>query len=86
MVSATARRRRRAVAGLVGMLAALALGGVFGLALNAGARTTDDATVSPTQYLSTSALGAAAGSTAVGLQSPYFDPPALRRGLPGSRW
>jgi beta-xylosidase len=60
------------------VLGASALAAVFGLGVfDAGARTADDATVSPAQYLSTGALGAAAGDTAVGLQTPYFDPPAL---------
>ena len=51
---------------------------IFGFGvLSAGARTADESTVSATQYLSTSALGAAAGDSALGLQSPYFEPPAL---------
>ena len=57
---------------------ALGLAGFFGVGvLTAGARTADDATVSSAQYLSTGALGAAAGQSAVGLQTPYFEPPAL---------
>ena len=51
------------------------LGAVSGLGtLDAGAGTDDLATA---RYLSTGALGAAAGDTAVGLQTPYFGPPAL---------
>ena len=34
-------------------------------------------TVSAAQYLSTGALGAAAGDSALGLQTPYYEPPAL---------
>ncbi len=57
------------------MLGGSAVGAVLGLGvLDAGARADG---VSPTQYLSMGALGAAAGDTAIGLQTPYFDPPAL---------
>jgi hypothetical protein len=47
---------------------------VFGL----GAHTAAGAAgVTPVQYLSTGALGAAAGEAALGLRTPYFEPPAL---------
>jgi beta-xylosidase len=59
-------------------LGGLALAGTFGVgALSAGARTDDAASVTPEQYLSTGALGAAAADNALGLRSAYFDPPAL---------
>jgi hypothetical protein len=75
MVSPTRGRRHGVGVGLLAVLGGGALAAIFGLGvLNAGARTAD---VSPQQYLSTGALGAAAGDTAVGLQTPYFDPPAL---------
>jgi hydrogenase/urease accessory protein HupE len=78
MVSTVRARRRGFTIGFVTVLGASALAAIFGLGvLNAGARTADDATVSPAQYLSTGALGAATGDSAVGLQTPYFDPPAL---------
>ena len=51
---------------------------IFGFGvLSAGARTSDESTVSGAQFLSTSALGAAASGSALGLQSPSFEPPAL---------
>lgn len=75
MVRSPRRRRRTAVVTLVGATAVAAL---FGLGvLSAGARTADDASISPAQYLSTGALGAAAGDNALGLRTSYFDPPAL---------
>jgi hypothetical protein len=78
MLRPTRGRRHGLGVGLLTVLGAAALAAIFGLGvLNAGARTDDDASVSPQQYLSTGALGAAAGETAVGLQTPYFDPPAL---------
>jgi Glycosyl hydrolases family 43 len=56
----------------------LGLAAVFGVgAIGAGARSANESEVSPIDYLSTGALGAAAGETALGLQTPYFDPPAL---------
>jgi beta-xylosidase len=78
MLRRTTTRRRGVALGLVTSFAALALAGIFGLGvLNAGARTADVSTVSPAQYLSTGALGAAAGDSALGLQTPYYEPPAL---------
>jgi hypothetical protein len=57
---------------------ALMLAAVFGLAARtADARAAGAAGVSPVQYLSTGALGAAAGEAALGLRTPYFEPPAL---------
>jgi beta-xylosidase len=77
MVSAIRGRRRTAAFGLLTALA-LTVGGIFGVGvLNAGARDDSESTVSPQQYLSTGALGAAAGDSALGLRTSYFDPPAL---------
>ena len=57
---------------------ALGLAAVFGVgALSAGARSAHESEVSPDAYLSTGALGAAAGNSALGFRTPYFDPPAL---------
>jgi beta-xylosidase len=63
---------------VLGLVGALTVSAVFGLGiLNAGARIADQSTVSPEQYLSTGALGAAAGDSALGLRTSYFDPPVL---------
>src|SRR6202044_3244522 len=57
---------------------ALLLAAVFGLAARAAdARAAGAAGVSPVQYLSTGALGTAAGEAVLGLRTPYFEPPAL---------
>ncbi len=73
--------RRRAVTSVwTAAVVAVVLGSaaVFGVgALSAGARSASESEVSPIDYLSTGALGAAAGETALGFQTPYFDPPAL---------
>jgi arabinan endo-1,5-alpha-L-arabinosidase len=67
--------RHRAVIGLVGVLG---LAGILGFGVvSAGARTANESQVSPAQYLSTGALGAAAGDSALGLRTPYFEPPPL---------
>ena len=72
------RRRERVAVGLATTFAALTIAAIFGLGnVSAGARTDDEAAVSPAQYLSTGAFGAAAGDGALGLRTPYFDPPAL---------
>ncbi len=56
----------------------LGLAAVLGVgALGAGARSAQESEVSPDDYLSTGALGAAAGDAALGLRTPYFEPPAL---------
>jgi beta-xylosidase len=78
MLKATATRRHGVALGLCTALAALALATIFGVGvLNAGARTADVSTVSDAQYLSTGAFGAAAADSALGLQTPYFEPAAL---------
>ena len=80
MVSSPAGRPRAASVALATALVTLvlALAGIVGLGvLSTGARAANDSEVSPAQYLSTGALGAAAGDTALGLQTPYFEPPAL---------
>jgi beta-xylosidase len=70
--------RHRAATIALAAVGALGLAGILGLGvLNAGARTADESEVSPAQYLSTGALGAAAGDSALGLRTPYFEPPAL---------
>jgi hypothetical protein len=67
----------RAIAASVAALA-LMLAAVLALAAHtADARAADAAGVSPVQYLSTGALGGAAGEAALGLRTPYFEPPAL---------
>jgi hypothetical protein len=79
MVSLLKGSRRALRLGLVAALAALALavGGIVGVGLSSGAHAADGPAVSPAQYLSTGALGAIAGDSALGLRTPYFDPPAL---------
>ena len=62
------------VAAIVAALA-LALAGVVGFG-DSSARA-QEAGVSPVLYLSTGALGAAAGNDALGLRTPYYEPPAL---------
>ncbi len=77
MVRKTGGRHRAAALGLA-TLGALGLAGILGLGvLSAGARASNESEISPTQYLSTGALGAAAGDSALGLRTPYFEPPAL---------
>src|SRR5580704_3422337 len=76
----TPRRRRRltAVCVATGVAVTLGLGAVFGVgALDAGARSAGESEVSPDEYLSTGALGAAAGDAALGFRTPFFEPPAL---------
>ena len=61
-------------------LAVLALAGVAVVGLDsrtAGARTASEDSVSSVLYLSTGALGAAAGDAALGFRTPYYEPPAL---------
>jgi hypothetical protein len=72
---------------LAGGVVALALAGIVGLGvLSSGARAADESGVSPALYLSTGALGAAAGDSALGLRIPYYDPPRCpTRQRPGSR-
>ncbi len=78
MVRKTGGRRRRTAALGLAALATLGLAGILGLGvLSAGARTANESEVSAAQYLSTGALGAAAGDSALGLRTPYFEPPAL---------
>src|SRR6202034_3736742 len=72
MVRPTRRRRTMVVITITTALGVSAI-----IVLNAGAGTDHSASVSATQYLSTGALGAAAGQSALGLRTPYFDPPAL---------
>ena len=62
------------IAAIVAALA-LALAGVVGL--GDGSARAQEAGVSPVLYLSTGALGAAAGNDALGLRTPFYDPPAL---------
>ncbi len=78
--TATANRRRVVTTACTAVVVAVVVGlaAVFGVgALRAGARSASESEVSPIDYLSTGALGAAAGETALGFQTPYFDPPAL---------
>lgn len=80
MVRATGGRRRAVAIGLAGAVATLALTltSEFGLGvLSAGARSANESEVTAAQYLSAGALGAAAGDSALGLRTPYFEPPAL---------
>ena len=61
-------------------LAVLALAWVAVVGLDsrtAGARTASEDSVSSVLYLSTGALGAAAGDAALGFRTPYYEPPAL---------
>src|SRR5258708_26691913 len=75
MVRWTGGRHRAATLATLGLLG---LAGILGFGvLSAGARTVNESAVSPAQYLSTGALGAAAGDSALGLRTPYFEPPAL---------
>jgi len=75
MVTKTGGRHRAAALTTLGLLG---LAGILGFGvLSAGARTVNESAVSPAQYLSTGALGAAAGDSALGLRTPYFEPPAL---------
>jgi len=72
------RRRRVWVAVVAGVAAAAGLAAVLGLgALSASARSASESEISPDAYLSTGALGAAAGDAAIGLRTPYYEPPAL---------
>lgn len=83
VVPGTARTVRvaTAVAACVLVLAigtAFAVGTAFGPGtLDAGARATKESAVSPDLFLSTGALGAAAGQSALGLQTRYYQPPPL---------
>jgi len=80
MVNAACTRQAAVAAGITAFLAAVALmlTSVFGLgAPTAGARAAQQAGVNPVLYLSTGALGAAAGDAALGLRTPYYEPPSL---------
>ena len=81
MVRSSGTRRATTVGAIAASLTALTLGaiGVLGL----GDRSAE-AGVSPVLYLSTGALGAAAGDAALGFRTGYYEPPALSDpALPG---
>ncbi len=70
----------RLALGIAAAVAALSLtaAAIVGLdSHTAGARTASEDGVSPQLYLSTGALGAAAGDDALGLRTSYYEPPAL---------
>ena len=77
MVNRSRNHPAGAAVGVAAVVAAiaLALAGVFGLG-DPTARA-QEAGVSPVLYLSTGALGAAAGDAALGLRTPYYEPPTL---------
>jgi len=75
MVNVSRRHPGAVAMGVAAMVAALALAGVVGLG-DSSARA-QEAGVSPVLYLSTGALGAATGNDALGLRTPYYEPPAL---------
>jgi len=77
MVSVSRRHPGAVATGVAAIVTALALAlaGVVGLG-DSSARA-QEAGVSPVLYLSTGALGAAAGNDALGLRTPYYEPPAL---------
>ena len=77
MVNVSRHHPGAVVTGVAAIVAALALAlaGVVGFG-DSSARA-QEAGVSPVLYLSTGALGAAAGNDALGLRTPYYEPPAL---------
>ncbi len=81
MLTPTSRRRVPLVSGVAAALGALALGlaGFSGLdAPTAGAHVARESSVSPFLAASASALGTAVGDSALGLQTPYFEPTQLQ--------
>jgi beta-xylosidase len=80
MLRRTRRRRITVAVGVASTLGALALAlpGLTGLdAPTASARTARESAVSPLLVASADALGAAVGDSALGLQTPYYEPPRL---------
>ena len=80
MVNVSRHHPGAVATGIAAMVAALALAlaGVVGLGDSSAACALPRRPgVSPVLYLSTGALGAAAGNAALGLRTPYYEPPRL---------